>query len=156
MEIVVDEWLLHYICPNALSSEKSIAFEFINRLVEKCDKMVIGRKTPFISKFYIYWNEFRGYPEVYKHFKKLNELIFYNSDKTILVNNIDETEIPEEIVEKAKNDDRYLIKLVFFSKEKIIVTTDKPLQEIYTNEKNLKIYLVDEFLNSFYRNINKI
>lgn len=49
MEIVVNEWLLEYLSPDAEEYNTNLAFQFINTLVKKCDKLVISRGSPFVS-----------------------------------------------------------------------------------------------------------
>ena len=44
MEIIVNEWLLDYLRPDAQESERTAAKRFLNALVSKCDKMVIKSK----------------------------------------------------------------------------------------------------------------
>lgn len=146
MEIVVDEWLLEYMRPNTDLMKTSIAIQFINAVVKKCDKIVIGRSTPFVSKFHQYMGNFSWNTNFKKRFSKLNQLLFYNSDKTIIVDDSDMKELSKEIQEKTHHKDKYLIKLVYSSNNRIIVTTDQRLKEELQNEADLKIYLLKDFL----------
>jgi KaiC/GvpD/RAD55 family RecA-like ATPase len=149
MEIVVNEWLLDYMCPNSDSNKTAIAIQFINAVVKKCDKIVIRRPSPFVSKFYRYMKEFGWDPRFKERYKKLNHLLFLNSDKVIIADNIDIEKLPKEVEKKIPNDDRYLVELAYFSKDKIIVTTDERLKEKLRDEDNLKVCLPEEFFKEY-------
>ena len=149
MEIVVNEWLLDYMCPNSDSNKTTMAIQFINAVVKKCDKIVIRRPSPFVSKFYRYMKEFGWDPKFKERYKKLNQLLFLNSDKVIIADNIDIEKLPKEVRKKIPNDDRYLIELAYFSKDKIIVTTDERLKEKLRDEDNLKVCLPEEFFKEY-------
>lgn len=147
MEIVVNEWLLDYMCPNTDPEKMSIAIQFVNAVVRRCDKIVIGRATPFVSKFYHHMGSFGWDPDFKKRFSKLNQLLFYNSDKTIIIDDTSAKPVPKEIEEKTSQDDRYLIELAYSSADRVIVTTDQRLRDNLQGQFNLKIYLPDEFLS---------
>ena len=89
MEIVVNEWLLDYLLPNSEKVEKDLVFKFINIWVEKCDKVVIRRPSPFTKKFYKYWKLLENDQNSKKKFKKLNELLLRNPDKTRIMDDMD-------------------------------------------------------------------
>jgi predicted nucleic acid-binding protein len=149
MEIVVNEWLLDYMCPSTQLQKISMAIKFINGLVKKCDKMVIGRATPFASKFYCYMKRFGWDIDFKKRYAKLNYLLFRNSDKTIIIEKDNVNKLPKEIEEKIPVDDKYLIELVYSSRDRIILTTDGRLKEKLKDEVDLKICLLEEFLQEY-------
>lgn len=148
MEIVVNEWLLDYMCPDTDSKKTSMAIQFINAVVKKCDKIVIGRTNPFVLKFYRYWKSFSWDTDSNKRFKRLH-LLFRDSDKTIIIYDADIKKLPKEIEEKTPPDDKYLIELAYSSKDRIIVTTDQRLKEKLQGEVDLKIRLLEEFLGEY-------
>lgn len=152
MEIVVNEWLLDFMRSDSKDSDKIKALKFINTLVEKCDKVVIRRTSQFTSKFYLYMKSFGWEREFKKRFKKLRELLFYNSDKTIIVEESEIKELPKEIKNKTPVDDKYLIELAYSHPDRIIVTTDQRLKKKFQDEVNLKIYLLEEFLEQYLSN----
>lgn len=149
MEIVVNEWLLDYMRPNTDSKKTSEANQFINAVVNKCYKIVIGKSTPFVSKFYKYMNSFKWDTNCRKRFIKLFHLLFVNSDKTIIVDSANIKKLPKEIEEKTPKKDIYLIELAYCFKNRIVVTTDQPLKNKLLDESNLNIYLLDEFLEEY-------
>jgi len=149
MEIVVNEWLLDYMCPNVDLDKKDIANKFLSVLLEKCDKIVIGRGTPFVKKFYRYMKDFGRYHEFKSNFSKLNQLLFLNSDKTIILEKEEVAQLPKEINEILPPDDKYLFELAYTTTDKIIVTTDQRLYEKVKNITGLRIYLLEEFLKLY-------
>ena len=151
MELVVNEWLLDYFRPDSEKYERDLALKFVNALVEKCDKVVIRRASPFVKKFHSYMKEFGYDLDFKKRFKKINELLFRNSDKTIIIDDYDIESLPERIEQKvpSDDDDRYLVELAYSSTDKIIITTDKRLKEKLKDEPDLKIYLLEEFMKNY-------
>ena len=149
MEIVVNEWLLDYMCPGIDLEKISVATRFINGVVKKCDKIVIRRPSPFVSKFYCYMKRFGWDIDFKKRSTKLHHLFFRNPDKTIIVDEVDKKELPEEIEEKTPYDDKYLVRLAYSCEDRIILTTDGRLKEKLKDETDLKVCLLEEFLREY-------
>lgn len=150
MEIVVNEWLLDYMRLGVGLEKTSMAIQFLNALVRKCDRIVVKRQSPFFIKFYRYFQESNQDIKCKELFRTLN-LLFYNSDKTVIVDDVDINKLPKEIDEilPADDKDRYLIELGYSSSDKIILTTDQRLKEKLQLKSELKIYLFEEFLESY-------
>lgn len=149
MEIVVNEWLLEYLRPDASIDEKGLVSQFLNAVVKKCDKIVIRRPSPFLSKYYRFMKEFGRDTAFKTRFTKLNQLLFHNSDKTTIIDDSDVKPLPREIEEKVPTDDRYLVELAYSSTDRIIVTTDSRLKEELQKKSVLKVYLLEEFLKDY-------
>ncbi len=149
MEIVVNEWLLDYMRPNAKDCNRNLAIKFINAWVEKCDKIVIRRPSPFVKKFHNFMGQFSWDLDFKKRFSKLNRLLFYNSDKTIIADDNDIKKLQNEVEAKTPSDDKYLIELAYSGPDRIVVTTDTRLKEKLKDEANLKIYLLEDFLPNY-------
>jgi len=149
MEIVVNEWLLDYLHPNTEESKRNLTLKFINTLVKKCDKMLIRRSSPFVKKFYMYMKQFEQDLNFKRRFKKMNELLFRNPDKTTIIDDEDVKFLPKEFEQKVPIDDKYLVELAYSSVDKIIITTDEKLKERIKDESDLKIYLFEEFMKNY-------
>ena len=149
MEIVVNEWLLDYLCPDATADNRTLAIKFINAWVQKCDKIVIRRQSNFTKKFYRYDKASQSNTDLKKLFSKLYKLLFLDSDKTIIVDEDDINSLPRELEAKTPSDDKYLVELCYSRSGRIIITTDTRLKEKLKDEANLKIYLVEEFLQNY-------
>lgn len=154
MEIVVNEWILEYMCPNAESNNRRRAIQFLNAVTKKCDKMVIGINTPFVSKFYRFMKKFGWDDDFKERFKKLFLLLFRNSDKTIIIDCVDKIELPREIEDKIppSDDDRYLVELAYSTTDRIIITVDRPLKEKLHGKNSFKVFLLEDFLNEYLPN----
>jgi signal transduction protein with GAF and PtsI domain len=148
MEIVVNEWLLDYLRPDAQVPDKTMAIQFLNAFLKKQDKMVIKGNSSFVDKFHRFMKQFGWDINFKKNFSKLNRLLFLNSDKTIIVDEGDIKELSKEIADKT-GDDRYLIELWYSNQERIILTTDARLKEKLNDVPDLNIRLLEEFLQEY-------
>lgn len=149
MEIIVNEWLLEYLRPNAQESDKSAAIQFVNAWVRKCDKIVVKKNSPFVKKFHSFMKQFGCDTSFKKRFSKLHRLLFLNPDKTIIADDTDLKGLPQEIAAKAPVDDIYLIELWYSNQERIILTTDARLKEKLNDVPDLNIRLLEEFLQEY-------
>lgn len=149
MEIVVNEWLLNHLCPNADQCDTDLAFEFIKRWMKGPDKVVIRRESPFTKKFYRFMKESENHDDfIRKRFVRLFKS-FFDSNRTVIVEEYDINNLPQELEAKVPSDDRYLIELAYSGSDRIVVTTDTRLKEKLQDEANLKIYLLEEFLQNY-------
>ena len=149
MEIVVNEWLLDYLRPDAEECHQDLAIKFVNTWVKKCDKVVIRRPSPFVSKFHSYMKQFGRNQQFKKRLSKLYKLLFLDSNKTIIADDNDVKELPEEVIAKTHSKDKYLIELLYSKQERIFVTTDIKLRDKLQDETNLKIYILQNFLQNY-------
>jgi hypothetical protein len=149
MIIVVNEWLLDYLRPDSEKPQRDLALKFVNSWVKKCDKVLIKRPSPFVKKFYTYMKQCGWDCDFKNRFKKMRELLFYNPDKTIIIDENEIRPLPERIEQKNLGDDRYLIELAYSTPDAIILTTDERLKEKLKDESDLKIYLLTEFMQGY-------
>jgi len=150
LEIVINEWLLEYLRPNADKSNREMALRFVNAWVKRCDKVVIKRESPFVSKFHTFMKKFEWDFDFTQRSKKLYQLLFLNSDKTIIVDDSDIKKLPADIIEKTPPKDKYLIEIGYSYPQRVIVTTDRRLRDIFKEETNLKICLFEDFRKEYF------
>jgi predicted nucleic acid-binding protein len=111
--------------------------------------MVIRRQdNPFFKKLYRYMKQF-GYDTECKKFFKCFKKYFYDSNVTVLIDDTDVKDVPDEVLNKVKPDDRYLIELAYFSLDKTIITTDGDLKKDLQGISELKVILLDDFLKEY-------
>ncbi|MFH1318699.1 MAG: hypothetical protein ABIH71_06760 [Candidatus Omnitrophota bacterium] len=146
MEIVVNEWLLDYMLPDSTKQQKDFVVQFIDIWINRCDRVLIRRPSPFVNKFYRYWKSIENDQASRKRFKLLNSLLFLNSDKTRIIDDADVQPLPMELSQKVPMDDKYLIELAYVSTDKIVITTDAKLKDKLKDEQALKIYLLEDFI----------
>ena len=149
MEVVVNEWILHYLCPDADEVHTNLASQFIKSWMEGIYKVVIRRKSPFTEKLYRFMKESENHDDfIRKRFVRLFKS-FFDSNRTVIVEEHDINSLPQELEAKLPSDDRYLIELAYSGSDRIVVTTDTRLKEKLQDEANLKIYLLEEFLQNY-------
>lgn len=148
MEIIVNEWLLEYLRPDAQESKRTAAIQFLDAFDKKYDKIVIKRKSRFLEKFYDYskWSEQFVYSKPL--FSRLH-LLFRNADKTIIAYDNELQVLPDDIEAETPTKDKYLIELWYSKQERIVLTTDARLKEKLKDIPNLKICLLEEFLQVY-------
>jgi hypothetical protein len=149
MEIIINEWLLEYLRPDATKTDRVAAIQFVNALVRRCDKMVIKRKSPFANKLCAYVYSFGWDACSRKRFSDLYKLVFLDSDKTIIADESDLQDLPEDIAAKTPEDDKYLIELWYSNQDRIVLTTDAKLRDKLKDIPSLKICLIQEFLKEY-------
>jgi len=149
MEVVVNEWLLEYLRPDAEESDRRKAFKFVSIVMQKCYKIVIKGNSPFVNKFRNYSKLSEQYIDSKQLFSMLHKLLFRDSDKTIIVNDSELQTLPEDIAAKTPSDDKYLIELWYSKQDRIVVTTDTKLKDKLKDIPNLKICLLQEFLQEY-------
>ncbi len=146
MEIVVNEWLLDYLRPDAEKSHNKLAVRFIENWVRGCYRVVIRKQSPFSKKLFDYMKQSEPSPSMHRPFSKLHKLLFRDSDKTLIVDEPDIKGLPEYLKVKTPGDDKYLVELSYSGTARVIVTTDTRLKDALQDEPHIKIYLLEEFL----------
>jgi len=148
MEIIINEWLLNYLRPDAQESDRRAAMQFLNVFVKKCDKIVIKRNSRFVDKFYDYSKRSEQFVNSKPLFSMLH-LLFRDADKTIIAYDRDLQVLPEDIDAKTPEDDKYLIELWYSNQDRIVLTTDAKLRDKLKDIPGLKICLLPEFLKEY-------
>lgn len=149
MEIVVNEWLPEYLCPDADANDTELVDKFVKAWLDKCDRVVIRRNSPFASKFYTYMYQSGGYPTYRKRFEVLFHL-FFDSERTVIVDECDIKELPQGLTKIVSDDDKYLVELWHSVPGSVIVTTDAKLRnKLIEHDSSARIYLLKEFLLTY-------
>ena len=147
MDIVIDEWIVHYI-----EEEENylIAFEVLSRIYDKCDNLLTLENGPLMKKIYglmkmtSCWND----PKQIMVAKYFINYFVQNSKKFKRIDEEDIQEIPEDMRNKISDpSDTFLFEGLHTSKDGIILTTDERLK----NETDLpvKIELLKDFLENY-------
>ena len=148
MEIIVNEWLLEYLRPDAHESDRAAAIKFLNAFGQKSDKMIIKRVSPFTKKFYDYSKRAEQFVNAKPFFSMLH-LLFRDADKTVIADESELQELPQDIAEKTPCDDRYLIELWYADQNRVVLTTDTKLKDKLKDVPGLRISLLEEFLPNY-------
>jgi hypothetical protein len=146
MKITINEWIFHYIS----SQEKSkLVYRFLQKLWEKCDKIVLKRSSPLMKKIWRlskdcqYWEPERR--TLAKYF--INSFI-KNPHKCVILENHEIRAIPQQLLSVIPSDDIYLVETAYTTEDKFILTTDQKLQNILSSYCEFKVELVERFLSA--------
>lgn len=144
--IVIDEWLWADLSGDDPDAQKE-AFEFIQAIYDVCDQIVTVKGSKFNIKALILWKctdiKCREIAKYYStHF-------WYNSAKSVNLEESSLESVPEHISKVTKEDDHYLIQAYLTAKASVIVTTDNPLIAAINND--IKCQHRDEFVASYIR-----
>lgn len=147
MDIVIDEWIVHYIEDQ---DNYLVAFEVLSRIYDKCDNLLTVENGPLMKKIHSMmkktsrWND----PNQIMVAKFMIRNFILNSKKFKLIDEGDIQEISDDIKEKVSDQsDIFLFEAFYTSEDGIILTTDERLK----NETDLpvKIELVKKFLEVY-------
>lgn len=147
MEIVINEWLLHYSKADSDLKKKKIAYNFLVCLQNKQFKIIVNWSSKFKEKFYHFWEDSKHDDRSNILFKLLSYLLF-NSDKTELLMRNGIELIPSEIIKICPDDDLYLLELAYYSKDRIIITMDERLIDRMKGHSDIRFFLPEEFLKN--------
>lgn len=153
MDLVVNEWLPEYFKPNASNDEKQKLEKFLNRFIEKNDKIYVRRPSEFYRKIHRYKKDYQNNLKVNDQIGKFINLILINSDRCFIVDD-DEFELSEEIRKKLIEggntvSDIYLFEAASATQTKLILTTDVKLKALMENNEIFKVELLDNFLSNY-------
>lgn len=146
MEIVVDEWIVDYI---ADPQKRGAVFEFLEKVLEKCDRFVTIRGEGLDQKIWQMAKESgRWKPEGRSLAKWFMRSFRNNTDKLHILEKSNAMPVPPALEEKTPSDDLYLVRAAI-STGGFILTTDYRLKERLSHEQELDIRMVDEFLDHY-------
>jgi len=153
MLLILDEWIFHDLQNDNGEDKQRESVQFLEKVKEKCDKIVFINESKFSKKFYSFSKYASKATEFRTKFKFLKYEFYLNSQKTIHISlseikqndyNLDSSDI--------NVDDRYLplcyYKLKELNEELIIITTDEKLKELLSH-KDISITMRDDFLNKY-------
>lgn len=153
MEFVVNEWLPEYFKPDASTEQKEKLEKFLNKFLERNDKIFVRRPSEFLRKIFRYANAYQNYPKVYNNIHKFITVVFHDSKRCLIVDD-DEFTLQSHIRNKLVDggnmvSDIYLFEAASITETKIIVTTDERLQKWMKDEVEYTIELLDDFLANY-------
>ncbi|PUA34285.1 MAG: hypothetical protein B9J98_00075 [Candidatus Terraquivivens tikiterensis] len=150
MKITVDEWICHYLSDR---ERLELISKFLQKMEEKCDKIVVKRGSKLMSKIWNiskesqYWELERRL--LAKHF--FNSFI-KNSNKCEILEEHEIPPMPTGLAQLVPKDDHYLVQTALATEDKFILTTDEKLYKIISSHSSIKIELVESFLSKYLAN----
>ncbi|HEV8081583.1 MAG TPA: hypothetical protein VGP55_00170 [Chitinophagaceae bacterium] len=153
MEFVVNEWLPQYFKPDASIEEKQKLELFLNKFLERKDKIFVRRPSEFLRKIHRFKKDYQYNIKTYNEIGKFINLILLDSDRCFFVDD-DEFKLSEAIINKLVEggntvSDTYLFEAASATKNKLILTTDMKLKTFMANEETFRVELLDDFLEKY-------
>jgi len=153
MEFVVNEWLPEYFKPDAATDEKRKLELFLNKFIQRNDKIYVRRPSEFLRKVYKYSKEYQNNTKTYAAVSKFIKIVLMDSERCLFVDD-GEFELPNAIRNKLVEggntiSDTYLFEAASVSETKFILTTDAKLKALMENEGMYKVELLDNFLTNY-------
>jgi rRNA-processing protein FCF1 len=152
MEFVVNEWLPEYFLPNAAKEEKLFLQNFLQKFIQRNDKIIVRSPSPFLKKIYRFSKDYQTNQKVSQNLKAFIQLILKDSTRCRFIDD-EEFNLPNSTKEKLAEgnyiSDEYLFEAALFADSKIIVTTDERLIEQMKNEVGFKLILLSTFLETY-------
>lgn len=150
MEFVVNEWLPEYFKPSATDEEKRKLEKFLNKFMERNDKIFVRQPSEFLRKILRYANDYQTDRKVYENINQFIKFIYLDSERCELIHD-GEFELSEIIRNKLIEggntvSDTYLFEAASATTTKLILTTDAKLKALMENEATFKVVLLDTFL----------
>jgi hypothetical protein len=110
MILILDEWLIHDLQGENGFERQSESFQFLERVKERCDKVVFVRGSKFLEKVWGFSEVSARDSELRKKFKFLKTTFIFNNLKSEILDLRDiESESDEEILKDVNYDDRYIV-----------------------------------------------
>ncbi len=152
--IVVDEWLFHDLLGQNGDQKKEETFNFLNRLVKRCDKIVILKGSPFEEKIYNLTKESGRDPYLKGISQFFRTTIITNSQKTILVEEDAISPLPDYLMELVPRKDQYLFQAHLKVPNSFILTADGGWSPKLLKQKSIKVKMRDPFLKNYLKYSN--
>ena len=153
MEFVVNEWLPEYFKPSATDEEKRKLEKFLNKFMERNDKIFVRQPSEFLRKILRYANDYQTNRKVYENINQFIKFIYLDSERCELIHD-GEFELSEVIRNKLIEggntvSDTYLFEAASITESKLIITTDGKLKKLFENDRVFKVELLDDFLKRY-------
>jgi len=147
MEITVDEWIVHFIYE---SQKREVAVKFLEKIHQKCDKLVAIRGEALDQKIWGMAKNSQSWDIEGRRLAKWFMRVFRNnSDKFRTLEELNMEPLPRDLEQEIPNDDLYLIRTAMCTSDRLIITTDGRLKERLSGRRELKVRLVEEFLEAY-------
>jgi len=149
MELVVDEWLPHYIEER---DKNEFLLKFLEKIYEKCDSLVISRQGPVRKKIHRIMNKASHWKDNNQRrlFKYFITSFLRNSNKVLLIEEHTIPELPENIAKILPEDDHFLYRIALARGECVILTTDKKLKmKARALGEQFKTEILEDFCSNY-------
>jgi len=149
MKIILDEWIYYFLKDRTKCEDTS---DFLNKVMEKCDKLIFKTNSPLINKIWKLSKESQNWiPNQRALVKIFFGSFLKNSKKCELLDQEEIKPLPQKISSTVPRKDIYLIEIVFTLQNGLLITTDRKLKNTLPDSIKPKIKLIEEFLPQYIR-----
>lgn len=155
MEFVINEWFPEYCKTDATEEQRKLLLDFLGIFLSKNDVLIIKKPSSFYNKLNTLTKHYRSHrdPKFYLLLKEIQKTILNDSNKVKYINHdiFLDGKILELLNKEGTNfsSDIYLFEAAFISDSKIIVTTDKKLVKLVSENENYKVIMLDNFMSTY-------
>lgn len=144
---VIDEWLWADLSGENSNDAKKEAFDFIQKVYDKCDRIVMIKGSKFTQKT---WRFCRDAKDIRSHeiANFYTAKFTFNASKSVFLDKASLKSVPEQVANETNADDHYLIQALETVDVEVLVTTDRPLLETL-NRYGYKCALRDQFVKNY-------
>jgi hypothetical protein len=127
-DLVIDEWLWSDLIEANGKERRIQAFDFLEAIFNKCDRIVTVRGSAFHEKMGLLWKRADNatHNRVARYYR---DKFAHNEDKTRLIEESELLELAPELAGDTPPSDRYLVRAQITTKADLLVTTDGPLMK---------------------------
>ncbi|MDI6753363.1 MAG: hypothetical protein QME78_03095 [Thermodesulfobacteriota bacterium] len=145
---VINEWLIHDLAGDNGENAQEESSEFLWRLKEKCDQIAVLINSPWMEKAYRLMKQ--GNLPICIFSKQLHYDILKDFKKCRLLERDEIKNLSEATKNGIPDDDLYLVETYYSVNANVIVTSDKPLQEVLSSKADMNVRLRDDFLREYF------
>jgi hypothetical protein len=145
--IVIDEWLWADLAGENSKDAKKQAFDFICKIFDKCDRIVMVKESKFNQKL---WTFCKNAKKVWdcQIVKYYVANFFSNMSKSVLLEGDSLESLPEQMANETNVDDHYLIQALLTTHAQVLVTTDVHLKDVLCRY-GFNCVLKNEFVDGY-------
>ncbi len=152
MDFVVNEWLPEYFRPDASQEEKILLETFLQKFMQKEDRIFVKQPSEFLNKIYRYAKLYQTNSKVYSLIVLFINLVLRDSRRCVFVND-DIILLPEQLQVKLQEgnyaSDTYLFEAASITENKVIITTDVRLRNHLRDISEYHVTLLKDFIADY-------
>jgi len=146
--LVINEWLFHDATGENGQSAQRETEHFLRQLAQSEDKFAVLWGSPWIEKSY----DLMTHNDIgVESLSILIQSLIWTLDKCLVLQPefIEATEIPQNAIAAAPEEDIYLIQTYFAANADLLITTDEGLYDAFEARQDVEVIYRDTFLNDY-------
>ena len=149
--LVINEWIIHDLQGDNGRVAQDETFRFLKAFQQRQDRIAVLYDSPWRQKIFGLMR-----PSPNRRIRMLSQFmqrILRNPSKCVYRHqtDIEATDIPDDAIAAAPEEDIYLIELYYAAQADLLVTTDRGLHNAFASRDDVEITFRDEFLEDYLR-----